>query len=184
MLIVFARILILLKVGDSIKRTEMQFSFGAKVLQIWVCGCFYLSLIIFVIKIFVVNDNSNSILLMSKTQSSLMSSNNNNNNNNNNNFNSSPYGKYNEERSTKNKHILMPHKDKGYSKSRKLNITFQQEILNQADENIIILSTTDYYYLDLALNLHHTFEMFNTTNYVFACSHHKACEELARRNIQ
>ena len=155
----------------------MQFSFGAKVLQIWACRCFYLSLIIFVIKIFVVNDKSNSISLMSKTQSSLMSSNNNN-------FNSPSYRKYNEERSTKNEHILMPHKDKGYSKSRKLNITFQQEILNQADENIITLSTRDYYYLDLALNLHHTFEMLNITNYVFACSHHKACEELARRNIQ
>ena len=175
MLIFIAWMLILLKMGDSIKRKEVQFSLGAKVLQI----CFYLSLIIFVIKIFVVNDKSNSIPLMSKTQSSLMSSNNNNNN-----FNSSPYGKYNEERSTKNEHILMPHKDKGYSESRKLNITFQQEILNQADENIIILSTTDYYYLDLALNLHHSFKMFNITNYVFACSHHKACEELARRNIQ
>ena len=53
-----------------------------------------------------------------------------------------------------------------------------------AKDNLIILSTTDYHYLDLALNLHQSIVKFNISNYVIGCTDLKACAELKRRNIQ
>ena len=53
-----------------------------------------------------------------------------------------------------------------------------------AKDNLIILSTTDYHYLDLALNLHQSIIKFNISNYIFGCTDLKACAELKRRNIQ
>ena len=53
-----------------------------------------------------------------------------------------------------------------------------------AKDNLIILSTTDYHYLDLALNLHQSIVKFNISNYVVGCTDLKACAELKRRNIQ
>ena len=53
-----------------------------------------------------------------------------------------------------------------------------------AKDNLIILSTTDYHYLDLALNLHQSIVKFNISNYIFGCTDLKACAELKRRNIQ
>ena len=53
-----------------------------------------------------------------------------------------------------------------------------------AKDNLIILSTTDYHYLDLALNLHQSIIKLNISNYIFGCTDLKACAELKRRNIQ
>ena len=53
-----------------------------------------------------------------------------------------------------------------------------------AKDNLIILSTTDYHYLDLALNLHQSIVKFSISNYIFGCTDLKACAELKRRNIQ
>ena len=61
---------------------------------------------------------------------------------------------------------------------------FQQKILNYAKNGSIIITLTDYFYLDLALNFHHTLKNLNIGNYLIACMHRKACEELERRHIQ
>ena len=53
-----------------------------------------------------------------------------------------------------------------------------------AKDNLIILSTTDYHYLDLALNLHQSIVKFKISNYVIGCTDLKACAELKRRNIR
>ena len=61
---------------------------------------------------------------------------------------------------------------------------FQQKILNYAKNDSIIITLTDYFYLDLALNFHHSLQKFNVGNYLIACMHRKACEELEERHIQ
>lgn len=62
---------------------------------------------------------------------------------------------------------------------------FQNIILQHAVDDLIIISTTDFFYLELALNLYYTsFVKFNITNYIFACTHVKACRELENRNIK
>ena len=65
-----------------------------------------------------------------------------------------------------------------------INSQFQQKILNYAKDGLLFMTLTDYFYLDLALNLHHSLHRLNISNYLIACMHHKACEELKRRRIQ
>ena len=63
--------------------------------------------------------------------------------------------------------------------------TNRREIFTSiAKGNLIILSTTDYYYLELALNLHQSIVKFNISNYIIGCTDLKACDELKKRNIQ
>ena len=62
---------------------------------------------------------------------------------------------------------------------------FQKMILNHKEQDVIILTTTDYFYMDLTLNLYYSsLRLFNISNYIFGCTHYKACQELSRRNIQ
>ena len=162
---------------DSIQRKEKQFALCQRVKK-----CLFLSLIIFGIKIFLENYITN---IDYKFYGSILSVHSSKSVHKNDNISLDlNKGSGTVSADLPSNKRLMRTKDNGRSTSHKLNTTFQEEILNQADQNIIIISTTDYYYMDLALNLHHSFKMFNITNYVFACSHHKACEELASRNIQ
>ena len=61
---------------------------------------------------------------------------------------------------------------------------YQQTIRNYAKDNYIIISITDYYFLDLTLNFHYCLEKLKITHYIFVCMNDLACEELKRRNIQ
>ena len=85
----------------------------------------------------------------------------------------------------------IPYNDIGIQESQEEKIMdfnvksqFQQKILNYAKDGAIIMTLTDYFYLDLALNLHHSLQKLNISNYLIACMHRKACEELNRRHIQ
>ena len=61
---------------------------------------------------------------------------------------------------------------------------YQQTMRKYAKDNYIIISMTDYYFLDLALNFHYCLEKLKITHYIFVCMHDLACEELKRRKIQ
>ena len=85
----------------------------------------------------------------------------------------------------------IPYNDIGIQESQEKEIMdfsiksqFQQKILNYAKDGVIIMTLTDYFYLDLALNLHHSLQKLNISNYLIACMHRKACEELKIRHIQ
>ena len=65
------------------------------------------------------------------------------------------------------------------------NITeFQNLVLKHSINNIILVSTTDYFYLSLAFNLYYTIKQLNIKNFIFVCIHEHACNELKARNIQ
>ena len=70
--------------------------------------------------------------------------------------------------------------------SKEFNFTqFQLQIRKHVKHNLIILSTVDFFYLDLAYNLYYTsFAKFKISNYIIACTHHRACKELSKRNIK
>ena len=85
----------------------------------------------------------------------------------------------------------VPYNDSGILESQEEEIMdfsiksqFQQKILNYAKDGVIIMTITDYFYLDLALNLHYSLQKLKIINDLIACMHRKACEELKRRHIQ
>ena len=61
---------------------------------------------------------------------------------------------------------------------------FQNKVKRYAKEGVILVTITDYFFLDLALNLHRSMDMLNMTNYMFVCLHDLACDSLHKNNIQ
>ena len=85
----------------------------------------------------------------------------------------------------------IPYNDSGIQESQEeemmdfsIKSQFQQKILNYAKDGVLIMTIADYFYLDLALNLHYSLQKLNISNYLIACMHRKACEKLKRRHIQ
>ncbi len=59
------------------------------------------------------------------------------------------------------------------------------KLLSLAVNNSLLVSTTDLYYLPLALNLFYgSFRRLGITNYVIGCTHSEACTTMHRRNIK
>ena len=62
---------------------------------------------------------------------------------------------------------------------------FQKEVLRLAVNKTIILTTTDYFSIDMAFNLYRTsMEKFDIHNYLFGALHYKAHNKLREANIK
>ena len=62
---------------------------------------------------------------------------------------------------------------------------FSYAISTLAKDNVIIITTTDSYYMDFTLNFYYSSLIkFNISNYIFGCTYKEACYEMEKRNIK
>ncbi len=80
------------------------------------------------------------------------------------------------------KNISTKHKAEIDSSNQRM--LFQKMVVNLADQNIIILSLTDNYYIELAFNFYYSLSQFNVSNYIIVSTHQKAFDSLLAKNIR